>query len=105
MQSSCCVAPFASPSRPRSRAGATNGERRSFGRGVREAGVTPDERVTEAIGVVESKGDIVGRWPLERAYHDQLPVDLGEHAGEPSRWITLRALRVLRWAGKGDRLL
>jgi hypothetical protein len=72
---------------------------------LREAGVTPDERIAEAIGVVESKGDIVGRWPLERAYHDQLPVDLGEREGEPSRWITLRALRVLRWVGKGDRLL
>jgi hypothetical protein len=32
-------------------------------------------------------------------------VDLGERVGEPSRWITLRALRVLRWAGRVDRLL
>src|SRR5262249_600249 len=67
---------------------------------LREAVVTPDERVAEAIGVVESKGDIVGQWPLEHAHHDQLAVDLGEREGEPSRWITLRALRVLRWAGK-----
>jgi hypothetical protein len=71
---------------------------------LREAGVAPDERVAEAIGIVESKGDIVGQWPLEHAYHDQLLVDLGERVGRPSHWITLRALRVLRWAGKVDHL-
>jgi hypothetical protein len=32
------------------------------------------------------------------AHHDELPVDLGEAEDQPSRWITLRALRVLRWA-------
>jgi hypothetical protein len=26
-----------------------------------------------------------------------MPIDLGEREGRPSRWITLRALRVLRW--------
>ncbi|HEY7848890.1 MAG TPA: hypothetical protein VIC27_02440 [Ktedonobacterales bacterium] len=67
---------------------------------LREAGVAPDERVTEALGIVESKRDADGRWLLERAHHDQLLVDLGEREGEPSRWITLRALRVLRWAGR-----
>jgi hypothetical protein len=72
---------------------------------LREAGVAPDERVAEAIAVVDSKGDIVGQWLLERAYHDELLVDLGEVVGQPSRWITLRALRVLRWAGKGRPLL
>jgi hypothetical protein len=29
-------------------------------------------------------------------------VDLGEREGEPSRWITLRALRVLRWADREE---
>jgi hypothetical protein len=67
---------------------------------LREAGVAPDERVAEAIGVVESKRDADGRWPLEHAHHDQQLVDLGEREGEPSRWITLRALRVLRWSGR-----
>ena len=67
---------------------------------LREAGVTPDERVAEAIGVVEAKRGVGGRWLLERALHDTLLVDLGEREGEPSRWITLRALRVLRWAGR-----
>src|SRR5262245_2169694 len=67
---------------------------------LREAGVAPDERLSEALGIVESKREANGRWPLEQAYHAELLVDLGERVGEPSRWITLRALRVLRWAGR-----
>ena len=64
---------------------------------LRDAGVAPDERMAEAIGIVESKRDADGRWPLEHAHHDKLLIDLGEREGEPSRWITLKALRVLRW--------
>ena len=69
---------------------------------LRDAGVEPDERVAEAIELVESKRDADGRWPLALVLHDELPVDLGEREGEPSRWITLRALRVLRWAGRSQ---
>ncbi len=69
----------------------------------RDAGVAPDERMAEAIGIVESKRDADGRWPLDHAHHDKLHVDLGESEGQPSRWITLRALRVLRWAGAAAR--
>jgi hypothetical protein len=67
---------------------------------LRVAGATPDERIAEAIDLLESKRDPEGRWPLELALHDELPIDMGERVGEPSRWITLRALRVLRWAGR-----
>lgn len=59
-----------------------------------------DERMSEALDIVESKRDADGRWPLDRAYHPKLLVDLGEAEGEPSRWITLRALRIMRWAGR-----
>ena len=69
---------------------------------LRDAGVTPDERINEAIDVVESKRDAEGRWPLELTLHDELLVDLGERRGEPSRWNTLHALRVLRWAGRAE---
>jgi hypothetical protein len=64
---------------------------------LRRAGVAPDGRVAEAIGLVASKRDADGRWPLETRYPGQMPVetDLGE--GRPSRWNTLRALRVLDW--------
>jgi hypothetical protein len=68
---------------------------------LRDAGREPDERISEALDVIESKRDRDGRWPLEVAYHDRQLVDPGERPGEPSRWITLRALRVLRWAGRG----
>ena len=66
----------------------------------RQARPEPDERMGEALDIVESKRDADGRWPLERAYHDASHVDFGESEGQPSRWITLRALRTLRWAGR-----
>ena len=69
---------------------------------LRDAGVTPDERLSEALDLVESKRDADGRWPLDLALHDELLVDLGERVGEPSRWNTLHALRVLRWAGRAE---
>jgi hypothetical protein len=69
---------------------------------MREARPNVDERMTEALDIVESKRDAEGRWPLEVAYHDRLPVDLAEAEGQPSRWITLRALRIRRWAGRSD---
>jgi hypothetical protein len=67
---------------------------------MRTARPAPDDRMTEALDILESKRDAIGRWPLDHAYHDQLHVDFGESEGQPSRWITLRALRVLRWAGR-----
>jgi hypothetical protein len=63
---------------------------------LRRAGA-PVERVAEAIALVESKRDRDGRWPLDIRYPGTLPVDLEEGEGRPSRWITLRALRVLDW--------
>jgi hypothetical protein len=64
---------------------------------LRDADVTPDDRVTEAIELVASKCDADGRWPLEAQYVGVMPVDLDETEGHPSRWNTLRALRVLHW--------
>jgi hypothetical protein len=69
---------------------------------LRSARPAPDERMTEALDILESKRSADGRWPLDHAYHDRLLVDLGEAEGQPSRWITLRAMRVLRWAGRGQ---
>ena len=67
---------------------------------LRQARPEPDERMAEALDIVVSKRDANGRWSLDHAYHDASPVDFGEAEGKPSRWITLRALRVLRWAGR-----
>jgi hypothetical protein len=65
---------------------------------LRSAGVDPDERVAEAAEVVASKQGADGRWPLENPHDDELQFEMGETEGKPSRWITLRARRVLRWA-------
>ena len=56
-----------------------------------------DARVAEAIALVASKRDADGRWPLETRYPGVMPVETDEGEGRPSRWITLRALRVLDW--------
>ena len=64
---------------------------------LRRAGVAPDERVSEAIAMVASKREDDGRWPLETRYPGRMPVETDEGEGRPSRWNTLRAMRVLRW--------
>jgi hypothetical protein len=66
---------------------------------LRAARPVPDERMAEALRILGAKRAPDGTWPLEHAYHPRLLVDLGESEGGPSRWLTLRALRVLRWAG------
>jgi hypothetical protein len=64
---------------------------------LRRASVIPDDRVAETIALVESKRDADGRWPLEVEHPGQMLVEIDEGVGRPSRWITLRALRVLDW--------
>ncbi len=63
----------------------------------RAAGAPPDGRVAEAIGIVESRRQSDGRWLLDDTHNESLPFPFVESIGEPSRWNTLRALRVLRW--------
>jgi hypothetical protein len=50
----------------------------------------------EAIDVVLSKRQPDGRWLLDRVHPGRVYFDL-EEVGAPSRWNTLRALRVLDW--------
>jgi hypothetical protein len=69
---------------------------------LRRAGVTPDARVAEAVELVASKRDGDGRWPLETRYPGLIPVEIDEGEGQPSRWNTLRALRVLDWYSARD---
>lgn len=63
----------------------------------RAAGAAPDPRMGEAVAFIASKRQPDGRWLLDRSYDEALAVPVGETVGEPSRWNTLRALRVLRW--------
>jgi hypothetical protein len=72
---------------------------------LRSAGVAYDERMAEAIGLVASKRDAVGLWPLEVKYPGVVPVEMDQGVGHPSRWNTLRALRVLNWFQQDQKLL
>jgi len=65
------------------------------------AGVVPDGRVAEVISLVVSRRDADGRWPIETHYPDEMPIELDDGEGLPSRWNTLRAVRVLGWYAAG----
>jgi hypothetical protein len=63
----------------------------------RNAGVSPDPRMAEAIEIVVSKREADDRWPLGIIHPDEVVAEPGTAEGSPSRWNTLRAMRVLRW--------
>jgi hypothetical protein len=64
---------------------------------LRDAGATSDERVTEAIAAVEANRDADLRWPLQNVHKGETHFEMEDGEGKPSRWNTLRALRVLDW--------
>ena len=55
-----------------------------------------DSRLTEAIEIVQRTRGDDGRWRLQNCYKGKTYFEL-ERLGAPSRWNTLRALRVLKW--------
>ena len=59
--------------------------------------------MTEALDLVEAKREPDGRWQMQYEYPGEVFFPVDEGVGQPSRWNTLRALRVLRWAGRADR--
>lgn len=59
--------------------------------------------MAEALDILESKRGTDGSWPLEHRYHERLLVDFGDVEGQPSRWITPRGARTMRWAGLASR--
>jgi hypothetical protein len=61
-----------------------------------DAGAPRDDRLKEAIDLVKAKRRPDGLWPLEHKYAAKVFFNM-EPVGKPSRWVTLRALRVLRW--------
>jgi hypothetical protein len=63
----------------------------------REVGDPPDPRLAEAIDLLRSKQQPDGRWLLENTHPGAVHFALDDGDGRPSRWNTLRALRVLRW--------
>jgi hypothetical protein len=57
-----------------------------------------DPRLANAIEFALAKQDAQGRWKLERTLNGKMWVDI-EQRGKPSKWVTLRALRVLKAIG------
>ncbi len=64
----------------------------------RYAGARPDPRLAEALDLVRSARQPDGRWLLENTHPGLAHFAMEEGDGVPSRWNTLRALRVLAWA-------
>jgi hypothetical protein len=63
----------------------------------RAVGDPPDARTDEAIALLRSKRQADGTWLLENTHPGAIHFTLDEGDGRPSKWNTLRALRVLRW--------
>ena len=66
---------------------------------LRAAGGSPDQRLDEAVGLLRDKRQPDGTWQLEATHAGEVHFPLEQGDGRPSRWNTLRALRVLRWYG------
>jgi hypothetical protein len=64
----------------------------------RSTGAPFDRRCAEALDLVEGKRDDAGRWPLENVHQGPTHFEMEGPEGFPSRWNTLRAMRVLEWA-------
>jgi hypothetical protein len=62
-----------------------------------------DPRLAEAIDIVQSGRGKDGRWSLHHSHKGKTYFEL-ERRDAPSRWNTLRALRVLKWWDRGRHL-
>lgn len=66
----------------------------------RSVGGVPDPRLGEAVDWLLSRRQPDGTWLLENTHPGDVHFELEDGDGRPSRWITLRALRVLNWYGR-----
>jgi hypothetical protein len=55
-----------------------------------------DDRFDDALKIVNDKRRGDRRWSADVVWPDEMDIT-GDRAGEPNRWLTLRAVRVLRW--------
>jgi hypothetical protein len=60
-----------------------------------EAGYGSDPRLADAVELVLSKRDAQGRWTMEYSYNGKMWADV-EEKGRHSKWVTLRAVRMLK---------
>lgn len=58
-------------------------------------GLVGDARLSNAIDFVLQKQDEKGRWTMEYTYNGKTWIEV-EEKGKPSKWVTLRAMRVLK---------
>lgn len=63
-----------------------------------EAGYGRDPRLSGTYDLILNKRDSTGRWKLEYAYTGKTWSDVGAK-GQSSKWVTLRAMRVLKAGG------
>ena len=63
-------------------------------------GAAPDPRLREAIDHIRLRRSGDGTWPLDWSLPGRVWFELDDGPGQPSRWVTLRALRVLRWGAR-----
>jgi hypothetical protein len=63
----------------------------------RATGAAPDPRLGDAIDFVRRRRSADGTWPLDWSPPGRVWFEVDDGPGRPSRWVTLRALRVLRW--------
>lgn len=61
-----------------------------------EARIAHDSRMDDALEILLHKRQSNGTWPLQQRYPGRTFFEM-EHTGHPSRWNTLRALRILKW--------
>jgi len=61
-------------------------------------GYAADPRLSNTLDMIRQKQDAHGRWSLEYDYRGKTWVDFGPKK-QPNKWVTLRALRVLKAVG------
>lgn len=61
-------------------------------------GYQDDPRLADALALIRAKQDAQGRWALEYEYSGKTWMDFGGKK-QPNKWVTLRALRVLKAVG------
>lgn len=64
-------------------------------------GRSPDDRMAEAIEFIRSARDADGTWHQQLRHEGRTWFDVDSSPGEPSRWLTFHALRVLAWWDAG----
>jgi len=66
---------------------------------LKAAGIGNVPQVKKALQVIESRREKDGKWKMGRSLNGKMMVDV-EAKGKPSKWVTVRALEVLRWWGR-----